>query len=135
MSTTRPVPRAAERNKAALYRAEIDAYVLEIADHGMAEAFANRPDGSRYQLWASAGGYIDGSREALLVSFSCQCKGGSTPDHGVTPCKHTALLAKALFDRGAIAVDTDGAYVLTETGLGAPSTYTLAELLLPFATA
>lgn len=135
MSPTRyPIPRAAERNKAALARAQADAYALELRDHGLAEAFAVRDDGSRYQMWASAGGYIDASRDALLVNFSCQCKAGAGT-YGVTPCKHTALLARALFERGAIAIDTDGAYIITEVGLGAASTYTLAELLLPYATA
>jgi len=133
--TARPVPRAAERNKAALARAEADDYTLEIRDQGMAEAFAVRSDGSRYQMWASAGGYIDGSRPFPLVAFTCQCKGGATAVYGVTPCKHTALLARALFERKAVAVDSDGAYVITEVGLGAASTYTLAELLLPYATA
>jgi hypothetical protein len=132
--TVRPVPRAAERNKTALARAQKDTYTLEVADRGMAEAFAQRADGSRYQMWASAGGFIDGSREQLLVGFSCQCKAG-TNTYGVTPCKHTALLAQALFAAGVIALDSDGAYVTTEEAHTAPSMYTLAELLLPFVTA
>jgi len=133
--TTRPVPNAPERNKAALARAKADTYELVVSDHGMAEARAVRPDGSWYQMWASAGGYIDGSREYPLVAFTCQCKGGASAVYGITPCKHTALLAEALYERGAITIDTDGAYVITEVGLGATSTYTLAELLLPYATA
>jgi len=134
MPTTRPVAHAPERNKAALARAKADTYELVVSDHGMAEARAVRPDGTWYQMWASAGGFIDGSREELLVAFTCQCKAGAAV-YGITPCKHTALLAEALYEAGAIQVDTDGAYVTTEVGRAAPSTFTLAELLLPQATA
>jgi hypothetical protein len=111
-----------DTNKRALERATADHLTIRLeggqltasGHETLVEAFCDKPDGSWYQVWATAGSYLDGHDE-YLVTFSCQCPAGDTATHGITRCKHEAALATRLAGAGLILVDPHGRYRTTST--------------------
>lgn len=94
-------------------RARADHLTITNPGDGSAYAYATKPSGDWYCVWASAGSHID-PLPGFLVIFSCQCPAGNFGQRrypeGQTGCKHTALLAHELLERRIVTLDFEGRF-------------------------